>query len=311
MVAIYNHDLNRYWNDVFADLACVPHPDPWCNIDPLPIRSNEVSDAYAVRFSSMDGYPLFAYLHIPKSDGPHIPLFQAPGYGSVVAVPAYERRAQYAVLALCHRGQRLSNSEYQASYPGLLTDGLLSPDGDYVWQRIVLDCLRAVELLVQQENLDATRLAMSGGDLAWITAALWDASDYLDEETLEFVKTDVLQTGGFIFADLENRMTGEPDYPVREFNDYKRTYPGKWDEAKELLANYDPKVLAKNINTRKVMISCGPGEEQYVRELASALSGETTVRVNLGKGHLDHIAQEEWLANACGIEPGPVHYPRA
>ena len=286
--------MNEYWSTRVEAAVNAAKGD--VSIADLPIRTNETSDAYSVRFNGVGGYPLYAYLHVPKSDGPHVPLFQAPGYGSVVAVPPYERRASYVVLALCHRGQRLSDSQYNAAYPGLLTDGLPSEDS-YVWGDIVADCITAVQILLQQPNIDPSRLAISGGDLAWITGALTDG-------------VHALQSAGLMFADIDNRMKGDPDYPIAEFNDFKRTHPNSWDEARSTLANYDPSSLANGVTAKKVMLSAGASEKSYYDKLASAVSGETTVRVNLGKGHLDHIAQEEWLAEACGIEPGPAHYPR-
>ena len=286
--------MNEYWSARVEAALNAAKGD--VSIEDLSIRTNETSNAYSVRFNGVGDYPLYAYLHVPKSDGPHVPLFQAPGYGSVVGVPPYERRAAYVVLALCHRGQRLSNSQYSAAYPGLLTDGLPSED-TYVWGDIVADCITAVQILLQQPNIDASRLAISGGDLAWLTGALTEG-------------VHALQSAGLMFADVDNRMQGDPDYPIAEFNDFKRTYPHDWDEARATLGNYDPMNLASGVDATKVMLSAGASEKGYYDGLASALSGETTVRVNLGKGHLDHIAQEEWLAEACGIEPGPAHYPQ-
>lgn len=286
--------MNEYWSARVDAARNAAKGD--VSIEELPIRTNETSNAYSVRFNGVGDYPLYAYLHVPKLDGAHVPLFQAPGYGSVIAVPPYERRAAYVVLALCHRGQRLSNSQYSAAYPGLLTDGLPSED-TYVWGDIVADCVTAVQILLQQPNIDASRLAISGGDLALITAALTN-------------DVHALQSGGLMFADIDNRIAGDPDYPLAEFNDFKRTYPDDWDEARATLANYDPMALVSGIDAEKVMLSAGASEKGYYDGLASALSGEVTARVNLSKGHLDHIAQEEWLAEACGIEPGPAHYPR-
>ncbi len=285
--------MNAYWSDRVEKAVNASKGD--VDIEALPIRTNETSNAYSVRFNGVGDYPLYAYLHVPKSGGPHVPLFQAPGYGSVVAVPPYERRATYVVMALCHRGQRLSNSGYSAAYPGLLTDGLPSEDS-YVWGDIVSDCITAVQILLQQPNIDASRLAISGGDLAWITAAFTDG-------------VHALQSGGLIFADIDNRMTRQPDYPVAEFNDFKRTHPDDWEEARSTLSNFDPMGLASRIGASKIMLSTGAAEKDYYGKLAAAIAGDTTVRVNLGQGHLDHIAQEDWLAVACSVDKGPAHYP--
>ena len=287
--------MNEYWSarvDAAREAA-----SGGGSVEDLPIRSNETSNAYSVRFNGVGGYPLHAYLHVPKSDGPHVPLFQAPGYGSVVGVPAYERRAAYTVMALCHRGQRLStDGGYNAAYPGLLTDGLPSAD-DYVWGDVVADCITALEVLLQQPDIDAARLAIAGGDLAFITAALSDG-------------VDTLQTGGLMFADIDDRLAANPDYPLAELNDFRRTDPGAWDEARATLANFDAMELADNVDANKVLLSTGAGEKGYYEQLASQLSGTVSIRVNLGKGHLDHLAQEDWLAAACDVEKGPAHYPR-
>ena len=287
--------MNEYWSARVEAASNAAKGD--VSIEDLPIRSNETSNAYSVRFNGVGDYPLYAYLHIPKTDGPHVPLFQAPGYGSVVAVPSYERRAAYVVMALCHRGQRLSNSLCSAAYPGLLTDGLPGED-TYVWGDIVSDCITAVQILLQQPNIDASRLAISGGDLAYITAALTEG-------------VHALQTGALMFADIDNRTAGNPDYPLAEFNDFKRSNPSEWDTARATLSNFDPVELAGDVDATKVIFSTGAGEKDYYDQLAAKLSGETIVNVNLGKGHLDHITQEDWLAEACGVTKGPAHYPWA
>lgn len=287
--------MNAYWSETIQHARQAAQGD--ISMEPLPIRSNENSDAYSLRFNGIGDYPLHAYLHIPKTDAPHIPLFQAPGYGSVVGVPLYERRARYIVMALCHRGQRLSNSQYSAAYPGLLTDGLGNQDS-YVWRNIVADCITAINILLQQPGIDASRLAISGADLAWLTAAFTP-------------RVNALLTGGFIFADLHNRLDKGADYPIAEFDDFKRTHPERWDRAKETLAYFDPMNLARDIDARKIMLSCGKSETDYYNRLAEATSAETTVRANLAKGHLDHVAQEAWLAKASDTTPGPAHYPRS
>ena len=83
-----------------------------------------------------------------------------------------------------------------------------------------------------------------------------------------------------------------------------------WNEARATLANYDPMRLVSDVSAKKVLLSTGVGDKDYYDGLAAGLAGQVTVGVNLGKGHLDHIAQEDWLANACDVKKGPAHYPR-
>ena len=287
--------MKAYWQQTIEAAEAAGSREP-TRFEPLPIRENELSTAYAVEFEAHDGYPLFAYLHIPKSDGPHVPLFQAPGYGSVVPVPAFERRATYAVAALCHRGQRNSNSGFQAAYPGLLTQGLGDPEG-YVWRDIVADCVTALRGFMRHPAVDPSKLAIAGGDLAWLTATFTD-----DVETL--------QVGGLMFADLDARLATNPDYPLKELNDFRRVHPDDWETASSNLANLDVVNHVDRISAKNVLIACSESERAYYERVAQQLSGETTIRVNTGKGHVDHVAIEQWLADACGVPPGPAHYPR-
>ena len=162
-------EFDSYWQRVLDEVEALR--DSPVEVTELALRSNEVSTAYAVRFSGVGGYPLFAYLCVPGGDGAAPALFEAPRYGSVVAVPDLDRRGRYTVMALCHRGQRLSDDPYSAQYPGLLTDGLPGAGG-YRWREIAADCLRAVDVLAARPEADMTRLAAAGNDLAVITAAL-------------------------------------------------------------------------------------------------------------------------------------------
>src|SRR5690606_32518206 len=82
----------------------------------------------------------------------------------------YTDRLRYVVLTVMHRGQRLADSPYAASYPGLLTEGI-ADENTYVYRGIVADCLRAAEFLAELPEVDRTRIAVTGDDLAILTAA--------------------------------------------------------------------------------------------------------------------------------------------
>src|SRR3981189_2696348 len=79
-------------------------------------------------------------------------------------------RERYAVRQVFHRGQRLAAQPFAAAYPGLLTLGIDAPE-TYIYRSIVADCLRAAEFLLPRPEVDASRVAIQGDDLALITAA--------------------------------------------------------------------------------------------------------------------------------------------
>ena len=275
----------KYWEAVRDEVAAIA--DSPVDVQEIPERSNESSKTYGVTFDGIGGYPLFAYLSVPHADGPHVPLFQAPGYGSVVGIPAHERRSRYAVMALCHRGQRLADSSYKSAYPGLLTDGLPGAD-TYRFRAIVADCLRGVDVLLSRPEVDRSRLAVAGSDVAALVASL-----RADVQSL-LVVTPLL------FSSVAGRLTGNDEYPLQEHNDFRRSQSNSWDEATATLGLFDPVARASKIGAA-TFIACSSAEKAAADALASGIAAGGEVYMNTGYGYLDHKAQEDWLADQCGV----------
>ncbi len=274
----------HYWATVQDEVATLA--DSPVDVQEIPERSNESSKTYGVSFEGIGGYPLFAYLSIPES-GSSVPLFQVTGYASVVAIPAHERRSRYTVLAASHRGQRLADSKYNAAYPGLLTDGLPGAN-TYRFREVVADNLRAIDVLLARPEVDGSKLAIAGNDLAALIASLRpDVSALL-------VITPLL------FSRVGERLTGNDEYPLQEHNDFRRSQPGSWDEAESTLALFDPIARASKIDS-PALIACTEGEKAAADALAAGIAGGGEVYVNTGYSFIDHQAQEDWLADRCGV----------
>ena len=271
-------DFAAYWQAVLDEVSALA--DGAVAVESLPIRSNETSIAHGLRFEGVGGYPLFAYFTVPRGEGPFPALFQAPGYGSVVAVPAYERRSRYAVMALCHRGQRLSDSGYSAAYPGLLTDGLPGAD-TYVYRAIVADCLRAFDVFTARPEVDSSRLAVAGMDLAAITAALRPA-------------TPLALVTSMTFRAAAERAPKTQAYPLQEINDYTRTNPGDAEDVADTLSLFDPLAFAPRIRAR-ALFTCGEGDLEHVEPVVEAMAGEAETALRTGRGFIDHEVEEQWL----------------
>ena len=278
--------FDSYWQDVTEEVSAL-RGSP-VDAEHLPLRDNEVSIAYGLRFSGIGGYPLFAFLTVPRAHGPLPAVMQAPAYGSVVGVPAYERRARYVVLALCHRGQRLSDSLYSAAYPGLLADGLPDPS-TYRWREVVADCLRAFDVLQARPEIDDTRLAVVGNDLAAVTAALRPGARYLLVNSL-------------IFCGVGENLSELAAYPGRELSDYVRNCPENSERVRQTLALFDPLAFASRIESR-TLITCGEAQRPLVQPLVDGVSGEASLKLTTGRGHLDHEYEEAWLEEQLRPEP--------
>ncbi len=271
-------ELPAYWQTILDEVSALSNGA--VAIESLPMRSNETSVVHGLRFEGVGGYPLFAYFTMPRGEGPFPALFQTPGYGSVVGVPAYERRSRYAVMALCHRGQRLSDSGYSAAYPGLLTDGLPGAD-TYVYRGVVADCLRALDVFTARPEVDPARLAVAGMDLAAITTALRP-------------QTPLMLVTAMTLRAAAERAPLTRAYPLQELNNYARTHPGDAKEAADTLSLFDPLAFAPRIGAR-ALFTCGRDELKYVEPVVEAMHGEAQIELRTGRGFIDHGVEEKWL----------------
>ena len=235
-------DFDAYWAGVAAELD---RTEVAPEIELLPLRSSAEVRVYALRFTSIGPYRLFAHYAVPTpvdgGDAPGKPPgveVRLPGYASVVGVPVggLERRwtGTRAVLALCHRGQRLSDRPYAAAFPGLLTDGIESPE-TYVWRGIVADACRAVDAVLTRpsDEIDRTDVVVAGNDLALFAAMLRGRA------------LASVRTAPALFYRLAERLPETQAYPLEEFNDYLRSYPERAQSAAQTLAYFDPQAAAR------------------------------------------------------------------
>jgi cephalosporin-C deacetylase-like acetyl esterase len=258
------------------------------DVDPIELRSTDFSDLFGVELSGTGGQRLFAYYSVPHGDGPFPAILIAPGYGSVVQVPPHGRRRGFAVLALCARGQRMSDGKYAASFPGLLTDQITNP-AEYPFRGMTADCLTAFDFLVSRPEVDPLRIGIASGpgagDLAFLTAALRREA------------RAVLINSPLLFRDAASRYPATSAYPLEELNDYLRANPDDGEAVLKTLSLFDPIGLADRVEAT-VRISCAPVEVGWVSPLVRAVSGDAEIYEMSGRGYIDHTRDEAWLASA-------------
>ena len=281
--------FDSYWDNVDAELAALPGQPV---LEELPMRSNEHCTVYALRLTSIGPYRLFGYYSVPAGDGPFPALLQTPRYGSVNHIPDYNDRLRYACLQIMHRGQRLADQPYAASYPGLLTDGIEDPDG-YAFRGIVADCLRAAEFLLSRDEVDVGRVAVSGDDLALITASRRTGFATVMADSLMFYR----------LMEQRKRTSG---YPVEEINDALRLDPDAESAIAGTVAYFDPLHHAGAIQSHVVLSvgdeggSSGP---DWLHPLVEAIPGEVEDYRLTHRGGTDHDALDALLAGRMGVEP--------
>jgi cephalosporin-C deacetylase len=283
-------DFDAYWDAVDEELARYPAVP---TLEPLALPSDELSTVYALRLTSTGPYRIFGYLSVPPGEGPFPALLHAPHYGSVNHLPHLDDRQRYATLILMHRGQRLADQPFAASYPGLLTLGIDDP-ATYIYRSIVADCLRGAEFLQSLGSVDASRVAITGDDLALVTAARRPG----------FV---AVQAAGLLFYRLMAARDHTDAYPVEEINDYLRTYPERRQRVARTLAYFDPVHHVARI-TATTLLSVGSARldrREWLEPLIGAFRGPIEEYALSHEGATDHDWLDAWLARRLGAEPKP------
>lgn len=273
-------EFDAYWNDLLAELAEVPAAPI---LEPNPLRSTEFSTAYHLDLTSIGPYRLYAYYSVPHGDGPFPAILHTPGYASVVTQTPFEERQKYISMALCARGQRLSDKPFAASYPGLAVVGIDEP-GSYIYRGIVADTIRAIDFLLGRREVNARRVMLAGGDTALIGAALRP-------------QVAAVMSADPIFYAARELAPRVGAYPQEEWNEYARFYPDRAEAMWTTLGYFDPLNFAPKI-TANVRLSVGPAAAPFNRTtaapLAEAISGQVDLDERTGYGYLDYRRAISW-----------------
>lgn len=270
-------DFDEYWATTMDDLAALPVAP---ELTPLPMRSTDFGTVYGLRMTSLNAYRIFAYYCVPHGDGPFPVLYTLPNYGSVVHVPSYEDRQNHIVVALCHRGQRLSDQPFAAAYPGLLTTKIDNAN-HYIYRGIVADCCRVVDFLQTRNEVDQNRIAAIGSDLALLTAALRSTIDTL------------YYTPGFFYGTAATAPKSSA-YPLEELNDYIRAYPEKADALWQTLAYYEPTHFADQVCCDTLLVT--GDDAAHTEPLVAAIVGSVECYQSAHSGYRDGVQQAQHFA---------------
>jgi len=283
-------DFDQYWKKVEDELASI---QPAAERTELHLRSAPEAKVYGLKLTSLDHYRIFAYFCVPSGKGPFPVIYRLPNYGSVVHIPPFEERCKYISVALCHRGQRLSDQPFAAKYPGLLTSGIDS-QRNYIYRSIVADCLRVMDYLVSCDDVDSQKISLVGGDLALFTAALRDS-------------TSVLFYTPSLFYKALHKATATQNYPLEEFNDYLRSFPESIDQISQTLAYFEPMNFASRVKSEVMLMEESEGD---ANDLAMSFAREIERSGSKHSSYKDGVVLAEWLSKKLqtGETLVPMHW---
>ncbi|WP_405057415.1 acetylxylan esterase [Kribbella sp. NBC_01505] len=272
-------DFSSYWDAVDDELAAIPGRPV---LDLVPQRTNSEATTSAVRITSVGPYRVFGSLSIPVGEGPFPALLQVPRYGSVNNMAHPNDRSRYVVLTLMHRGQRLADEFFRATYPGLLTLGIDDPS-TYIYRGIVADCLRATEFLTGLAEVDPARVAAVGNELAILTAAR--------RPGISAVRVSDM----VLYRAMEARLASS-HYPLEELNDHLRAGSSA-EVVARTLSYFDPIRHAPAVKARTLV---AVEDADWYAPLVDALPDGEAYEVT----HLDGTDADfydAWLAGLSGV----------
>ncbi|GAB2805281.1 acetylxylan esterase [Lentzea nigeriaca] len=161
-------DFDEFWDRTLAQaraLGGAVKADPVT--DRYLLRTVEVDD---VRFPGWNGEPVAAWLLRPRGvRGPLPVVVTFIGYSGGRGLPTDHllwSAAGYAQLVVDSRGQGHDTPDRDAGGPqwakGFMTRGIDSPE-NYYYRRLITDCVRAVDAVVDLPGLDRDRVIVAGG----------------------------------------------------------------------------------------------------------------------------------------------------
>ena len=210
-----------------------------------------------------------------------------PRYGSVNHIPDYNDRQRYVCLQLMHRGQRLADQPYAARYPGLLTDGIDDSEM-YIYRGIAADCLRGAEYLLSHPDIDRSRVAVQGDDLALLSASRRPGFAFVE-------------VSGLMFFRLPERRLATDAYPVEEVNDFCRAYPDRSNAVDETLRLFDPVHHTDGLSS-DVILSVGDDPDWHA-PLVRSLGDRCDIYQITHRGRVDQDEIDRRIAERLGSDP--------
>jgi cephalosporin-C deacetylase len=135
--------------------------------------SLKVVESYDVTFPGFGGHPIKGWLIMPTMREGRLPLvIQYVGYGGGRGLPHEQLHwaaSGYAYFRMDTRGQ---GGEWSVgdtadpvgsapAFPGCMTRGILDRN-DYYYRRLLTDCVRAIDALIDLPFVDAERIAVCG-----------------------------------------------------------------------------------------------------------------------------------------------------
>jgi cephalosporin-C deacetylase len=242
-------DFEEFWDKTVDQAVAQPLNNELIPFD-LPMKNLQ---CYAVRFDGFEGGRLAGWYIRPTTRGRFPGVCCYHGYSGRGWRPLdliHIAAQGVCVLSMDCRGQNGQSQDVtivsEGFAPGWMTKGIRDPR-QYYFRYVYADAVRALELLAHREEVDATRLAITGGSqggaLTLAVAALSDRP-ILALPDIPFL------------CDFRRAVQITPAGPYPEIATFLKAFPQLYEQAMRTLSYCDCMNLAPWIKCRTVISNC-------------------------------------------------------
>lgn len=206
-------DFDEFWADILAQAAKIPLN---ATITPVPMRSTSTVEVFEVYYDSLDYVRVAGWYCLPRERSTPLPaIVYYPGYISEPSLAKQPATLGYATFGAAPRGKLRSNRQYNPGYPGLLAHNIIDRH-TYAYKGFYVDAWRVIDFLLEQPEIDSSRIGIRGGSqggaLTLLTAAMRP-------------EVAAAAAGAPYLAGVIDAIDLTHTYPYQEINDYLRQHP--------------------------------------------------------------------------------------
>ncbi len=163
-------DFQSFWRETIAEARAAGG-----TVDLRPADTTvKALEVFDMTFPGFGGHPVKGWLTLPRQRTGRLPLVvQFIGYGGGRGLPhenLHWASSGFAHFKMDTRGQGSVWSVGDTpdpvgagvSFPGFMTRGVLDKN-DYYYRRVFTDGVRAIDAMLEQDSIDADRIALCGG----------------------------------------------------------------------------------------------------------------------------------------------------
>jgi cephalosporin-C deacetylase len=235
-------DFDQFWQNAKDELAKVK---PNFKVTPMPKMNTDNRDVYQIEMQSLDNYTIRGWLTIPKTTDKKrkfAVLLGLPGY-QVDLDPIVGLDEDLAIITLNTRGQGTSRGPINTRRDEFIFYHVADKE-KYVMRGVIMDCIRCVDFIYAQPNLQHDNILASGGSMGGYLAIALAGLDN---------RVNLCSSQNPILCDIRN-LDGEVDWPMSSIKKFVATQPGlTMDKVFANLDYFDAKNFAVNVNCPTLM----------------------------------------------------------